>query len=127
MLRVLPFWLIVAAILGNANALAQDYPTGPVKIILSNSAGSSPDIVARIVADRLSKALGQQVFVENKPGGDSVLGAVLAARAPADGYTLYLTFNDALVSNRFRFNRFRTILTTTSLQSPTLSTVPHLS
>jgi tripartite-type tricarboxylate transporter receptor subunit TctC len=102
MLRVLRFWLIVAAILGNGNALAQDYPTGPVKIILSNSAGGSPDIVARIVADRLSKALGQQVFVENKPGGDSVLGAVLAARAPADGYTLYFTFNDALVSNRFR-------------------------
>jgi tripartite-type tricarboxylate transporter receptor subunit TctC len=98
MLRVLRFWLIVAAILGNGNALAQDYPAGPVKIILSNSAGSSPDIIARIVADRLSKALGQQVFVENKPGGDSVLGALLAARAPADGYTLYFTFNDALVS-----------------------------
>jgi len=88
--------------LGNGNALAQDYPTGPVKIILSNSAGSSPDIVARIVADRLGKALGQQVLVENKPGGDSVLGAVLAARAAADGYTLYFSFNDALVSNRFR-------------------------
>jgi len=52
MLRVLRFWLIVAAILGNGNASAQDYPTGPVKIILSNSAGGSPDIVARIVADR---------------------------------------------------------------------------
>ena len=103
MLRVLRFWLIVAAILGNGNASAQNYPTGPVKIILSNSAGGSPDIVARIVADRLSRALGQQVFVENKPGADSVLGALLAARAPADGYTLYFTFNDALVSNRFRF------------------------
>jgi tripartite-type tricarboxylate transporter receptor subunit TctC len=102
MLRVLRFWLVVAAILGNGNALAQDYPTGPVKIILSNSAGGSPDITARIVADRLSKALGQQVFVENKPGGESVLGAVLAARASADGYTLYFGNNDALVSNRFR-------------------------
>jgi tripartite-type tricarboxylate transporter receptor subunit TctC len=102
MLRVLRFWLIVAAILGNGNALAQDYPTGPVKIILSNSAGSSPDIIARILAAQLSKALGQQVFVENKPGGESVLGAVLAARASADGYTLYFGNNDALVSNRFR-------------------------
>jgi hypothetical protein len=52
MSRVLGFWLIVAAILGNGNALAQDYPTGPVKIILSNSAGGSPDIVARIVGFR---------------------------------------------------------------------------
>jgi tripartite-type tricarboxylate transporter receptor subunit TctC len=102
MLRILRFWLIVAAILGNGNALAQNYPTGPVKIILSNSAGGSPDITARIVADRLSKALGQQVFVENKPGGESVIGALLVARAPADGYTLYFGFNDALVSNRFR-------------------------
>jgi tripartite-type tricarboxylate transporter receptor subunit TctC len=102
MLRVLRFWLVVAAILGNGNALAQDYPTGPVKIILSNSAGGSPDITARIVADRLSKALGQQVLVENKPGGESVIGALLVARAPADGYTLYFGFNDALVSNRFR-------------------------
>ena len=48
MLRILRFWLIVAAILGNGNALAQNYPTGPVKIILSNSAGGSPDITARI-------------------------------------------------------------------------------
>jgi tripartite-type tricarboxylate transporter receptor subunit TctC len=102
MLRILRFWLIVAAILGNGNALAQNYPTGPVKIILSNSAGGSPDITARIVADRLSKALGQQVFVENKPGGESVIGALLVVRAPADGYTLYFGFNDALVSNRFR-------------------------
>jgi tripartite-type tricarboxylate transporter receptor subunit TctC len=102
MSRVLRFWLIVAAILGNGNALAQDYPTGPVKILLSNSAGGSPDIVARIVADRLSKALGQQFFVENKPGGESVPGALAVARAPADGYTLYFAFNDALVSNRFR-------------------------
>ena len=102
MLRVLHFCLIVAALLGNGDASAQNYPTGPVKIILSNSAGGSPDIVARIVADRLSKVLGQQVFVENKPGGESVLGAVAVARAPPDGYTLYLAFNDDLVSNRFR-------------------------
>lgn len=102
MLRSLRFWLMVAVILGSGNAFAQDYPTGPVKIILSNSVGGSPDIVARIVADRLSKALGQQVFVENKPGGDSVIGALVAARASADGYTLYFSDNDALVSGRFR-------------------------
>jgi tripartite-type tricarboxylate transporter receptor subunit TctC len=102
MLRILRLCLIVAAVLGDGHASAQNYPTGPVKIILSNSAGSSPDIVARIVADRLSKALGQQVFVENKPGGESVLGAVAVARAPADGYTLYFAINDTLVSNRFR-------------------------
>jgi tripartite-type tricarboxylate transporter receptor subunit TctC len=102
MLRSLRFSLMVAVVLGSGNAFAQDYPTGPAKIILSNSVGGSPDIVARIVADRLSKALGQQVFVENKPGGDSVIGASVAARASADGYTLYFSDNDALVSSRFR-------------------------
>jgi tripartite-type tricarboxylate transporter receptor subunit TctC len=102
MLRVLRFGLIVAALLGNGSASAQTYPTGPVKIVLSHSAGGSPDIVARLVADPLSKALGQQLFVENKPGGESVLGAVAVARAPADGYTLYFASSDALVSNRFR-------------------------
>lgn len=102
MSRVLSLCLIVAAILANGHAWAQNYPTSPVKIILSNSVGGSPDIVARIVADRLSKALGQQVFVENRPGGESVIGALLAARAPADGYTLYFCDNDALVSDRFR-------------------------
>jgi tripartite-type tricarboxylate transporter receptor subunit TctC len=102
MLRVIRFWLVVAAMLGNATASAQNYPTGPVKIILSHSAGAAPDIVARIVAERLSKVLGQQVFVENKPGGESVLGAVTAARAAVDGYTLYFASNEALVSNRVR-------------------------
>ena len=88
--------------LGCNLATAQDYPTRPVKIILSNSAGGSPDIVMRIVADRLSRSLGQQFFVENRPGGESVIGAELASQAPPDGYTLYLGTNDALVANRFR-------------------------
>ena len=85
-----------------ASAAAQDYPTKPVKIILSNSAGGSPDIVMRIVADRLSRSFGQQFFIENRPGGEAMIGAELAARAMPDGYTLYLGSNDAMVANRFR-------------------------
>jgi tripartite-type tricarboxylate transporter receptor subunit TctC len=75
----------MAATVSCTGASAQDYPVSPVKIILSNSAGGSPDIVTRIVADRLGKALGQQFFVENRPGGESVIGAALAARAAPDG------------------------------------------
>jgi tripartite-type tricarboxylate transporter receptor subunit TctC len=101
-LRVFRFGLLMAATVSCTGASAQDYPVSPVKIILSNSAGGSPDIVTRIVADRLGKALGQQFFVENRPGGESVIGAALAARAAPDGYTLYLGSNDALVANRFR-------------------------
>ena len=94
--------LALSVVLGCAAAHAQDYPTKPVKIILSNSAGGSPDIVTRILADRLSKSLGQQFIVDNRPGGESVIGADLAARSAPDGYTLYLGTNDALVANRVR-------------------------
>jgi tripartite-type tricarboxylate transporter receptor subunit TctC len=83
-------------------AAAQDYPSKPVKIILSNSAGGSPDIVARMVADRLSQSLGHQFFVENRPGGEAMIGAEVAARTTPDGYSLYLGSEDVMVANRFR-------------------------
>jgi tripartite-type tricarboxylate transporter receptor subunit TctC len=102
MVRLARIWLVLCLLGGSAGLALADYPTKPIKIILSNSAGGSPDIVMRIVADRLSKALGQQVFIDNRPGGESVIGADLAARAAPDGYTLYLGTNDALVANRFR-------------------------
>jgi tripartite-type tricarboxylate transporter receptor subunit TctC len=94
--------IFIYGLLGCASAVAQNYPSKPVKIILSNSAGGSPDIVMRIVADRLSRSLGQQFFIENRPGGEAMIGADLAARATPDGYTLYLGSNDAMVANRFR-------------------------
>jgi tripartite-type tricarboxylate transporter receptor subunit TctC len=84
-------------------ALAQDYPAKPVRILISHSAGSSPDLVMRVVADRLSRSLGQQFFIENKPGAESVIGAEAAAHSAPDGYTLYAGSGDAMVVNRFRF------------------------
>jgi tripartite-type tricarboxylate transporter receptor subunit TctC len=81
---------------------AQQWPSKPLRIILSNSAGSSPDIVARMVADRLGKALGQSVLVENHPGGNAVIGAELAAKAAPDGYTYFLSNQDTHVTNLFR-------------------------
>ena len=80
-------------------ALAQSWPTKPPKIILSQPAGSPPDIIARIIADKLTRSWGQQVVVENRPGGNNVIGAQAAARAPADGYTLYFSTTAALVTN----------------------------
>jgi tripartite-type tricarboxylate transporter receptor subunit TctC len=73
-----------------------------VRIIVSNSAGSSPDIVTRLVADKLSKALGQSFIVDNRPGGEGVIGAELAARAAPDGYTFYLANNDTYATNLVR-------------------------
>jgi tripartite-type tricarboxylate transporter receptor subunit TctC len=84
-------------------AAAQDWPNKPVKWILSQPAGASPDITARLVADRLSKMWGQQVIVDNRPGGQNVIGAQLAARSPADGYTYFWATTAAIVSNPFTF------------------------
>jgi tripartite-type tricarboxylate transporter receptor subunit TctC len=69
-------------------AFAQAYPAKPVKIIVAFTAGSATDILARVVADNLSKSLGQPFVVENKPGAGGSVGTAQAKDAPADGYTL---------------------------------------
>ena len=79
------------------------WPQRPVKFILSQPAGSGPDILARYVADQLSKVWNQAVIVENKPGGQNVIGAQAAARSPADGYTLYYATTAAMVTNVYTF------------------------
>src|SRR5215472_174258 len=84
-------------------AVAQDFPSRPVRWILSQPAGSSPDISARLVADGLSKAWSQQVVVDNRPGGQNVIGAQAAAKSAADGYSYYFGTTAALVSNQFTF------------------------
>ena len=67
---------------------AQDYPTKPVKIIVSFTAGGTTDIIARSVGQHLTEKLKQPFVVENKPGSGGNIGNEIAARAPADGYTL---------------------------------------
>jgi tripartite-type tricarboxylate transporter receptor subunit TctC len=86
-----------------AGALAQPWPAKPVKMVASFAPGSAPDIVARLVADQLSRSWGQPVLVENKPGGGNVIGAQFAARAAPDGYTLYFATAAALVTNPYTF------------------------
>jgi tripartite-type tricarboxylate transporter receptor subunit TctC len=71
-------------------AWAQSYPIKPVRVIVASSAGSNPDTVGRIVASGLAQAFGQQVIVDNRAGAGGNIGAEVAARAPADGYTLFL-------------------------------------
>jgi tripartite-type tricarboxylate transporter receptor subunit TctC len=85
------------------HAIAQDFPTRPVHWILSQPAGSSPDISARLVADGLSKSWGQQVVVDNRPGGQNVIGAQAAAKSTPDGYSYYFATTAALVSNPLTF------------------------
>ena len=76
-------------------AKAQSYPTGPVKIIVGVGAGSSADVILRVVADHLARHWGQQVVVLNQPGAGGALAIRAAGSAPPDGATLYI----ALASN----------------------------
>jgi tripartite-type tricarboxylate transporter receptor subunit TctC len=69
---------------------AQAYPSRPVRILVATSAGGSTDIVARLLAQWLTDKLGQSFVVENRPGGGNNIGTEAAARAPADGYTLFM-------------------------------------
>ena len=70
-------------------AWAQGYPTKIVRYVVPFPAGASPDIIARLLTERLSKLWGQQVIVENRTGAGGTVGAAYAAKSPADGYTLF--------------------------------------
>ncbi len=89
-------FLVRATVLGGAMAAmasaawCQSYPVKPVRMIAASSPGSAVDIVARIVAQKLGEQLGQQVIVDNRAGAGGNLGAELAAKAPPDGYTLFM-------------------------------------
>ena len=85
-----PIVLAAAAALAATAAFAQDYPTGPITIVVPFAAGGPTDTVTRLVADPMSKALGQQVVVQNVGGAGGTLGATQVAKADADGYTLLL-------------------------------------
>jgi tripartite-type tricarboxylate transporter receptor subunit TctC len=78
-------------------ALAADYPTKPVKIITQAAAGSGPDVIARIVADQLTRRFGQQVLVVNHPGAGGLIAAQAAATVEPDGYTLYMPSGSTLI------------------------------
>jgi tripartite-type tricarboxylate transporter receptor subunit TctC len=90
--RPLAALLFVAATLSTAgNALAEDWPTKPIRVIIPISPGSAADIVPRIVFEQLAQQFGQQAIIENKPGASGTIGARFVARAEPDGYTLLVT------------------------------------
>ena len=91
MRAVVPCIAIAAATWVAATAHAQSYPVKPVRFVVAFATGDGPDITARLIGDRLSRAWGQQVLVENRTGAGGTIGAAYVAKAPADGYTLFLS------------------------------------
>jgi tripartite-type tricarboxylate transporter receptor subunit TctC len=87
--RARTFAVLAAIAAGCANAQAP-YPTKPVRVVVPSSAGGGTDIIARIVAPKLTQALGQQVVIDNRPGAGTMIGGELVAKAPPDGYTLLM-------------------------------------
>ena len=85
------------AMFGTAHA--QTWPTKPLKLIVPYAAGGSTDQLARAVADPLGRALGQAVLVENKPGGNTIIGADAVAKSAPDGYTLFMGSSGSLAVN----------------------------
>ena len=97
-------WIAAVALLGIClQGLAaegdKDYPAKPVKIVVNVTAGGAADLVARLLAAKLSESLGQAFIVENRPGATGNIGTELVARAEPDGYTLLFTWDGPIVIN----------------------------
>lgn len=95
--------ICVGALLSAAPAAAQVWPSRTVKIIISQPPGTAPDIITRLLADQLSRRLGQSVVVENRTGAQNIVGAQAAAKSPSDGYTFFVGTAAALVTNTLTF------------------------
>ena len=83
--------LIGLCLLASPAGAQSDYPSKPVKIIVPSAPGGGTDIAARVLAQHLSQAMGQQFFIDNRPGAGNMIGIEAAARSAPDGYTLLMT------------------------------------
>ncbi|HEY5292779.1 MAG TPA: tripartite tricarboxylate transporter substrate binding protein [Burkholderiales bacterium] len=99
--RVFLFLLVLAC----SSAFAQGYPNKPVRIIVPFPAGGTTDIVARIVAQKLTETWGQSVIVENRTGAGGNIGGEAAARSTPDGYTLFMTSGSIVTANQYIYKK----------------------
>ncbi|HJQ61147.1 MAG TPA: tripartite tricarboxylate transporter substrate binding protein [Vineibacter sp.] len=91
--------LAVALTAGTAVGQPADYPSKPIRLVSPFNPGGAIDVLNRLIAEKLSARLGQQVIVDAKPGANTIIGAEIVARAPADGYTFLITTNSTHTNN----------------------------
>jgi tripartite-type tricarboxylate transporter receptor subunit TctC len=105
--RILTLLQIVVAMtvvaVGTARAQVKDYPTRPIQVIVPFAGGSASDVVARIMLQEMSKSLGQNFVVDNRPGAGGNTGTAAATRAAPDGYTLLMSTSGPLAANKTLF------------------------
>ena len=124
--------LVTLALAGNGECAAapDSYPNRPIHIVIPFPAGGPADIAARIIGQKMSEEWGQPVVVDNRPGGNTIIGAEFVAKAAPDGYTLMMAIDSTLVMNQYLYkslpydplNDFAPI--TTTVKSMSLLAVP---
>ena len=98
--------VVLAMLAGDAAAaedLSANFPNRPIRMIVPFPAGGPSDIVARLIGQKMSEDWGQPVVVENRPGGNTIIGAQAAAKAAPDGYTLFMAIDSTLVMNQYLY------------------------
>jgi tripartite-type tricarboxylate transporter receptor subunit TctC len=129
LMRVAALVFAVAMISPASEALAQSYPSKPVRVIVPFGAGGPADVYARVLAQHMSEALKQSFVVENRPGAGAIIGTDAVAKSAPDGYTLLLmsnahTTNESLIPNK-PFQLMRDFVPVTPINSSDLLMVAH--
>ncbi len=124
-----PIAVLAATLLLSGAVTAQEFPSRSVRLIAPFPPGGAVDIIARTMGPPLSRALGQSVIVENRPGGNTVIGAEIVFRAPADGHTVLLMAQsytvNAIVRSKLPYNTFKDFTGVTRLASNPLVVSVH--
>src|SRR5689334_10338948 len=88
-----------------APSVAQNYPNRPITLIVPFAPGGPADVLGRLVGQKMSEDLGQQVVIDNRSGANTIVGAQFVARAQPDGYTIMLAIDGTLVMNPFLYTK----------------------
>jgi tripartite-type tricarboxylate transporter receptor subunit TctC len=120
------FTLAGLGAVGATAALAADYPTRPIRVIVPFPAGGAADVVARIMANHMGDRLGQQVFIDNRGGGGGTIGTDAAVRATPDGYSLVFHTISSAVLNKFLYKRVKLDVSTSFAPISQVGTVSQI-